>query len=115
MFEDERFMIPIPGNIKLRMEVINGVGIKELMQTFIAGAIGVILAFILNSIFHNYLVAIGTFFVITGGTFVIVMKDKNNSSIGDLIGFIVNFYKGQRFFKFVIKEEDLNDNKQTEK
>ena len=79
--EDEFYLIQIPGNIKLRMEVINGVGIKELIQTGIAGIISAIMAVILYGIFNNYLLSIGTFLAVTAVTFVAVMKDKNNSSI----------------------------------
>lgn len=102
---DDRFLLPIPGKIKLRMEVINGVGIKELTQTIIAGVIGIFIAIFINSVFHNYLVAVGSFMLITGATLVIVMKDKNNTSIADLIRYIIFFFKHQRFYKYVIEEE----------
>ena len=79
--EEEFYLIQIPGNIKLRMEVINGVGIKELIQTGIAGIISAVIAVILYGVFNNYLLSIGIFLAVTAITFAVVMKDKNNSSI----------------------------------
>lgn len=79
--EEEFYLIQIPGNIKLRMEIINGVGIKELIQTGIAGIISAIIAIIIHGITNNYLLSIGIFLAVTAITFIAVMKDKNNSSI----------------------------------
>lgn len=97
---DEQYQIPIPADVRTRMELINGIGIKELIHTGIAGVIGILLGYIFNLIFHNYLIAIGVFAVITVLTFISVMKDKHNTSIAMLIGNIINFYNNQKYFKY---------------
>ena len=103
--EDEMYMISIPANVNLRLEIINGVGVKELIQTAIAGGVALVIAFIVNAIFKNYLVAVGLFFGITGATFVAVQKDKNNFSIAGMIFNIFNFYKNQRYFEYRLNED----------
>ena len=37
--DDERYQVSIPANVKIRTELINGIGIKELITTAIAGTI----------------------------------------------------------------------------
>lgn len=103
--EDEMYMISIPANVNLRLEVINGIGVKELIQTGIAGIISGIIAFFINLIFNKYLVAVGFFLVITGATFVAVQKDKNNFSIAGMILNIFNFYRNQRYFEYRVDED----------
>ena len=97
---DEQYQIPIPADVRTRMELINGIGIKELIYTGIAGVIGTLLGYIYNMIFHNYLIGVAIFGVITVITFIFVMKDKHNTSIAMLIGNIINFYKNQQCFKY---------------
>lgn len=97
---DEQYQIPIPADVRTRMELINGIGFKELLHTGIAGIIGILLGYIVNMIIHNYLIAVGVFAVITGLTFIAVMKDKHNTSIAMLITNIINFYNGQKYYKY---------------
>lgn len=105
MEDDERFQINMPANVKVRVEVINGIGIKEMIITGIVGIIAVFIALIYNVIFNNYLVALGIWGVITGITFISVMKDKYNTCIAELVNNMIKFYRGQRVFNYVIKEE----------
>ena len=86
-----------------------GIGLKELIQTIIAGIISAILGVIINSIFQNYLLAVGIFLGITSITFLLVMKDKNNSSVITIIGNIIKFYKNQKYYKYVIKEQEKGE------
>lgn len=97
---DEQYQIPIPADVRTRMELINGIGIKELIYTGVAGIIGILLGYIVNLIFHNYLIAVAVFAIITVMTFVAVMKDKHNTSIAMLILNIINFYNNQKYFKY---------------
>lgn len=105
MEDDERFQINMPANVKIRVEVINGIGIKEMIITGIVGIIAVFIALIYNVIFNNYLVALGIWGFITGITFISVMKDKYNTCIAELVNNMIKFYRGQRVFNYVIKEE----------
>lgn len=101
---EERYQVNIPAQVKTRTELINGVGIKELINTAMAGGISILIAIFQYSIIPNYFISIIIFGLITGGTFVVVMKDKNNTSIADLIKHIYKFMKGQKFFKYSTKE-----------
>jgi len=101
---EEKYQVDIPAQVKTRTELINGVGMKELMKTAIAGVISIVIAIFQYAIIPNYLISIIIFGLITGGTFVAVMKDKNNTSIADLFINIYKFMKGQKFYKYSIKE-----------
>ena len=59
MEDESRFQINMPANVKVRVEIINGIGIKEMITTAIAGVIAVFIALIFNTLFNNYLVALG--------------------------------------------------------
>lgn len=105
MEDESRFQINMPANVKVRVEIINGIGIKEMITTAIVGVIAVFIALIFNVIFNNYLVALGVWILITGATFISVMKDKYNTCIAELISNMIRFYQKQRIFNYVVKEE----------
>jgi len=104
--EDEKYQINIPANVKVRTELINGVGIKELITTAIAGVISIFIDIPIYAISQNYLICLIVFAIITGFTFIAVMKDKNNSCIADLIMSIYQYIKGQKYYEYVTKEKD---------
>lgn len=106
--EDEQYQVQMPSDVKTRMELINGIGIKELITTGIAGGISLLIAYLYFLIFGGYMVAVGIFAVGTGGTFVMVMKDKHNTSIAGMIMNVIHFYNKQKFYKYVVKEEQEN-------
>ena len=87
MEDESRFQINMPANVKVRVAVF--------------------IALIFNALFNNYLVALGIWIVITGGTFLAVMKDKYNTCIAELISNMFKFYQKQRVFYYVVKEEQL--------
>ena len=105
MKEENRFQINMPANVKTRVEVINGIGIQELIITSIAGGIALFIALIYNVIFKNSLVAVGIWGFITVITFISVMKDKYNTCIAELIGNIIKFYQNQRIYEYTNREE----------
>ena len=41
MEDEERFQINMPANVKVRVEVISGIGIQEMIITAIAGVIAI--------------------------------------------------------------------------
>ncbi len=106
--EEEQYQVQMPSDVKTRMELINGIGIKELITTGVAGGISLLIAYLYFLIFGGYMVAVGIFAVGTGGTFVMVMKDKHNTSIAGMIMNVINFYNRQKFYKYVVKEEQVN-------
>ncbi len=107
--EDEKYQVQIPANVKIRTELINGIGIKELITTSIAGIISIFVAIPIYLITQNYLVCLILVGIITGFAFIAVMKDKNNSCIANLIINIYKYLKGQKFYEYVIKEKDTNE------
>lgn len=106
--EEEQYQVQMPSDVKTRMELVNGIGIKELITTGIAGGISLLVAYLYFLIFGGYMIAVGIFAVGTGGTFVMVMKDKHNTSIAGMIMNVINFYNRQKFYKYVVKEEQVN-------
>lgn len=107
--EDEKYQVQMPSDVKTRMELINGIGVKELITTGIAGGISLLVSYLYFLIFNNYIIAFGIFAVVTGGTFVMVMKDKHNTSIAGMIKNIISFYSKQKFYKYVVREEQENE------
>lgn len=105
MEDENRFQINMPANVKTRVEVINGIGIQEMIITAVASIIAVFIALIYNAMFNNYLVAVGIWGFITAIAFISVMKDKYNTCIAELIGNIIKFYQSQRIYEYTIKEE----------
>lgn len=101
---EEKYQVNIPAQVKTRTELINGVGIKELVNTAVAGVISILIAVFQYAIIPNYFLSVIIFGIITGGTFIAVMKDKNNTSIVDLIKNIYKFMKGQKFYKYSTKD-----------
>lgn len=105
MENENRFQINMPANVKTRVEIINGIGIQEMIITGVVGTIAVLIALIYNAIFNNYIVALGIWGLVTGVTFISVMKDKYNTCIAELVGNIIKFCQGQKIFMYVVKEE----------
>lgn len=106
--EEEQYQVQMPSDVKTRMELVSGIGIKELITTGIAGGISLLVAYLYFLIFGGYMIAVGIFAVGTGGTFVMVMKDKHNTSIAGMIMNVINFYNRQKFYKYVVKEDQVN-------
>ena len=107
--EDEKYQVQIPANVKTRTELINGIGIKELITTAITGGISIFIAIPIYLISQNYLICLIFVGILTGFTFIAVMKDKNNSCIAGLLRNIYKFLKGQKYYKYVVKEKDTNE------
>lgn len=103
--DDEKYQVNIPANVKIRTELINGIGIKELLTTGIAGTIIVFIDLFIYMITKNYLICLIVFGIVTGFTFIAVMKDKNNSCIADMIKNMYQFFKGQKYFEYDIEEK----------
>lgn len=104
--DDERYQVNIPANVKIRTELINGIGIKELITTAIAGGISIGIDLFVYMITKSYIVCLIIFGIVTGFTFIAVMKDKNNSCIADMIKNMYQFFKGQKYFEFDVEEKE---------
>ena len=107
--EDEKYQVEIPANVKTRTELVNGIGIKELITTAIVAVISIFIAIPIYLITQNYLVCFIIVGIMTGLTFIAVMKDKNNGCIASLIVNIYKYLKGQKFYKYVVKENNTNE------
>lgn len=106
---EEKYQVHIPANVKTRTELITGIGIKELIITAITGGISIFIAIPIYLFTQNYLACLILVGIITGFTFIAVMKDKNNSCIAGLIINIYKHLKGQKFYKYVVKENVTNE------
>ena len=99
------YSVPIPARVKTRMEIVEGIGIPEMCATGIAAVIGAFIAYTLNALTSNILLALIIFAIIAGGTFLSVMKDKNNQCIAGIFKNMILFYASQRKFYFEVIEE----------
>lgn len=100
----ESYKLDFPANVKTRFELYNGIGIKEIIVTVVAGIVSVILALFINSIINNTFICILMVFVITAGTLLGNMKDKGNQCIFGTIKNMFKFMKNQKYFKYQRKE-----------
>lgn len=78
-----------------------------MIQTSIAFGISLIIAYIVYLIKGAFLISFGIVVGITVISFLCNMKDKYNQSIAIWIHNMIKFYQAQRFYKFVLREEDL--------
>ncbi len=101
MEENMNYKVQIPGNVKTRMEIFDGIGIPEIIYTAIGAGIGLLLAMLIYKICNNYVVALLIFAICSGGTFASVIKDKNGGSIAQTIKNVIIFIKSQKVFKYV--------------
>lgn len=106
---EEKYQVQIPANVKVRTELINGIGIKELITTGIVGIICLAIDIPIYLISQNYLICLIFLGIITGFTFLAVMKDKNNGCIASLIANMYKYIKGQKFYEYVLREKKEND------
>ena len=104
--DDEKYQIKILANVIVGTEIINGIGIKELITTGAAGTISVSFYLFIYAVTKNYLICLIVFGIVTGFTFIAVMKDKNNSCIADMIKNMYQFFKGQKYFEFDVEEKE---------
>ena len=98
---NDRKMIKIPTEIKLKTEFFEGFGMQELIKTIIVGAIASVIAYIINLFLHQTLFS--TFFVIgiIVLTIISLIKGRNNFSMMDSIKNFFKFFLMQREYRFV--------------
>lgn len=58
MEENNNYKVQIPGAVKTRMEIFDGVGIPEIIYTAIGAGIGLVIAMLIYQISKNYIVAL---------------------------------------------------------
>lgn len=102
---EEIYQVTIPANVTIRTELINGIGIKEIIHTIIVGVISILIDIPIYFITQNYLTCLIIFGILTGFTFISVMKDKNNNCLAGLVLEIYKYLKGQKFYNYVTKEK----------
>lgn len=102
--EEENYTLIIPADVKTRMELINGVGVQEMIKAGIAFGISTVIALILNTFFNNFFIVITIVLLSTAGTIIFVMKDKNHQSLMDIINNMIKFSKMQKFYPYEVKQ-----------
>lgn len=95
----------IPSNVKTRYEIFEGFGKKEIVQTLVAIAIIVLVAFLIYSI--NRSVSFLIVFILVGiaGSVMCVTKDKNNQSVLDQLKNMIHFAREQQKYKYKYLKE----------
>ncbi len=95
----------IPNNVKTKSEIFEGYSKQEILQTVIATAAIVSIAFLVFSI--NKSVTFLIVFILTGiaGSVMCTTKDKNNQSVYDQLKNMVNFAKNQQKFEYKYMKE----------
>lgn len=106
----------IPVNIRKRKELIDGFGMKEVMQTVILAVVGLVIGlilFFLNNHQILYLTIVPIIFAM--GTIVFVKKDKRNMNTVDQIKLAINFMNSQKTYHYKyynIYEREVVDGKE---
>ncbi len=96
----DKKMISIPSQIKLKTEFFDGYGIEELVKTIVVLGISIVIAYIIY--LFTKVMLISTFFVIGSVviTVVFVTKNRNNFSMADNIKNIVKYELMQKRYKY---------------
>lgn len=102
--KEENYTLDFPPNVKTRFELYNGLGIREILITVVAGIIAFIISMLLKPIIKNTFICILIVFIVSAGTLLGNMKDKGNQCIFGTIKNMFKFAKGQKYFKYKRKE-----------
>lgn len=102
--EDNKKVVKIPRQIRLKTEFFIGFGMDELIKTLIVGVLAGVIAFIYNKITNQTIIA--TLIVI--GSIVVsvvsLIKGNNNFSMADAIKNFVMYEFMQKDYKFENKK-----------
>lgn len=97
--QDKR-MINIPSQIRLKTEFFEGYGVEELVKTIIVLAVSVVIAYIIY--FFTKVTLISTLFVIGCVVIAVVFltKNRNNFSMADNIKNMIKYELMQKRYKY---------------
>ena len=102
--KEENYTLDFPPNVKTRFELYNGLGIKEILITVVAGIVSLILSMLFKPIIKSSFIIILIVFIVSAGTLLGNMKDKGNQCIFGTIKNMFKFAKGQKYFSYKRKE-----------
>lgn len=102
--DENNFTLIIPADVKTRLELINGVGVKEMTKAGITFVISLFCALIVNLFFNNFLIVVAIVLFSTTFSVILTMKDKNHQSLADIINNMLKFFKEQKFYPYEVKE-----------
>lgn len=96
----ESIILYIPSSVKIRNEIFDGFGKKELMQSMAGSFFGVISAGLVWLISHN--IAFTVVAVLTGifGSVMMCTKDQYNQSVVDQIGNMIRYAREQQIYPY---------------
>lgn len=98
---ENRIMLKMPRQIRLKTEFIEGFGTLELIKTIISGAISGVIAYIIYLIFNqpliSTLIVIGSLVI----SFIAFTKNRNNFSMADSIVNILKYQTMQKGYKYM--------------
>lgn len=104
----EKFLY-IPTNIKTRIEFFEGYGLAEFSLTLIIIVISTIISMTIYNINHNTIFSVFIVLISTSITIAITIKDHNNQSILDFIIHLIQFCSEQKKYRYVYKEDFIDD------
>lgn len=96
----DKKMINIPSQIKLKTEFFDGYGIEELVKTIIILAVAIVIGYIIY--LFTGITLISTFFVIGSVVVAVIFltKNRNNFSMADTIQNIIKYELMQKRYKY---------------
>ncbi len=102
--EEKQNNLYIPANIKTRLEIFNGFGMKELVTTIIVVTFSIPIIFMIYML-KGILISVICFFMITAGTVIANTKDGNNLCMIDQIKFIIRKSRMQKLYEYRYKNK----------
>ena len=103
--KEKNYDLYIPSNVKTRSEIFEGYGKNEIMQTLVAAAVIIGVAFFIFA--FNKSVSFVVVFILVGiaGSIMCVTKDKYNQSIVDHVKNIIAFSRKQQDYEYKYMNE----------
>jgi len=95
----------MPTNVKTRSEIFEGYGMPELWRTLLIVGICGILTFIYYLSGGEITTCIVIMLSVIAGSIMFTVKDRNNLSVVDQIGFMIHFAKSQKQYRYIYLDE----------
>ncbi len=100
MNNENEYKLYIPSNVKTRMEIFKGYGVKELISTIIVFGCLLPISLIIYKLKGNLLLPIIIEFIGVAGTIIATAKDENNLCVTRQIKFLIDFANTQKQYRY---------------
>ena len=102
---DKKSYLFFPQRVKNTIDIINGVGKKEMLQITLLVAIVNLINIIVYLINHNVVFLATYFFASVAMSVLLFMKDDSNTSFADQLRFLIRHQKSNKKYRYYYFDE----------